>query len=258
MAIDTPATIAIVGAGPLGLEAALYARYLGYDVVIFERGLVGQHVRELADARMAAPFGSSRSALGLAALLAQDPTWQRPGEEDLLTAAEWLERYLLRLASSDLLAPSIHQQTEVIDVRGADEVAEEPQQTTPGRSPGLMDAAETLAEDEEWVTYVPLVVSARDASGVALHVVAEAVIVTSQEFIKAKRLCGDEVSAQSPSPPDEVSSLATLVPNVYLLGGRTTAGGRSFEDGLRQIRALFGLIGGRESLDLYPDLPRSA
>ena len=32
MAIDTPARLAILGAGPIGLEAALYARFLGYDV----------------------------------------------------------------------------------------------------------------------------------------------------------------------------------------------------------------------------------
>ncbi|MEC9117285.1 MAG: FAD-dependent oxidoreductase, partial [Planctomycetota bacterium] len=34
MAIDTPATIAILGAGPIGLEAALYARFLGYEVTV--------------------------------------------------------------------------------------------------------------------------------------------------------------------------------------------------------------------------------
>ena len=38
MAVDTPAKIAILGAGPIGLEAALYDRYLGYEVDVFERG----------------------------------------------------------------------------------------------------------------------------------------------------------------------------------------------------------------------------
>jgi len=37
MAIDTPARLVILGAGPIGLEAALYARFLGYDVEIFEQ-----------------------------------------------------------------------------------------------------------------------------------------------------------------------------------------------------------------------------
>ena len=40
MAIATPAKLAILGAGPLGLEAALYARFLGYAVVIFAADFV--------------------------------------------------------------------------------------------------------------------------------------------------------------------------------------------------------------------------
>ena len=34
MMLDTPATIAITGNGPIGLEAALYARFLGYQVIL--------------------------------------------------------------------------------------------------------------------------------------------------------------------------------------------------------------------------------
>ncbi|HVW37886.1 MAG TPA: FAD-dependent oxidoreductase, partial [Pirellulales bacterium] len=44
MAVDTPARIAILGAGPIGLEAALYARYLGYDVDIYERGRAAENL----------------------------------------------------------------------------------------------------------------------------------------------------------------------------------------------------------------------
>ena len=40
MAIETPATIFFIGAGPVALEAALYARYLGYHVEICEAGQV--------------------------------------------------------------------------------------------------------------------------------------------------------------------------------------------------------------------------
>ena len=37
MAIDTPAHIIIIGAGPIGLETELYARYLGYQVTLIEK-----------------------------------------------------------------------------------------------------------------------------------------------------------------------------------------------------------------------------
>lgn len=116
MAVDTPAKIAIVGAGPIGLEAALYARFLGYDVDVFERGQVAEHVLRWGHVRMFSPFRMNRSPLGLAALAAQDAAWRPPGDEALLTGREWTDRYLLPLAQSDLLVDSIHQQTEVLNV----------------------------------------------------------------------------------------------------------------------------------------------
>ena len=72
MAIDTPAKLAILGAGPIGLEAALYARFLGYDVAIFDEAEVAANVRRWGHVRMFTPFGMNRSPLGLAALAAQD------------------------------------------------------------------------------------------------------------------------------------------------------------------------------------------
>lgn len=113
MAIDTPARLAILGAGPIGLEAALYARFLGYDVDIYERGDVGANVRRWGHVRMFTPFGRNRSPLGLAALLAQDPNYQPPADGERLTGAEWLERYLLPLAHSDLLEDHLRLGVEV-------------------------------------------------------------------------------------------------------------------------------------------------
>jgi len=82
---ETSARIAILGAGPIGLETALYARYLGYPVQLFERGesatanvLAWGHVHLFTPARM------NISPLGVAALQAQDPKWQCPIPEGLL------------------------------------------------------------------------------------------------------------------------------------------------------------------------------
>ena len=60
MAIDTPARLAILGAGPIGLEAALYARFLGYDVVVYETGDVAASVRQWGQVRMFTPFGMNQ------------------------------------------------------------------------------------------------------------------------------------------------------------------------------------------------------
>lgn len=116
MAIDTPARLAILGAGPLGLEAALYARFLGYDVIVIEAGEIAEHVRWWGHLRMFAPFGLCRSPLGLAALAAQDETYRPPADDELLTGREWRERYLLPLAATDLLIDHLRLHTRVVAV----------------------------------------------------------------------------------------------------------------------------------------------
>jgi thioredoxin reductase len=116
MAIDTPAKIAVLGAGPIGLEAALYARFLGYDVVIYDRGEVAASVRQWGHVRMFTPFGMNRSPLGLAALRAQDETYQPPGDDALLRGREWVDRYLFPLSQTDLLADHLRLNTTVVAI----------------------------------------------------------------------------------------------------------------------------------------------
>ncbi len=120
MAVDTPARIAILGAGPIGLETALYARFLGYEVDIYERGRVGEHIRQWGHVRLFSPFGLNASPLGIAALLAQEPGWRAPEADAMLTGQEFLERYLLPLAASDLLEDQIRERTEVVAVAKTD------------------------------------------------------------------------------------------------------------------------------------------
>ncbi len=119
MAVDTPARIAILGAGPIGLEAALYARYLGYDVDLYERGRVAENVLRWGHVRMFTPFVLNRSTLGLAALKAQAPELALPGDDELLTGREWVARYLQPLAQSDLIQDNLREQTTVVAVSRA-------------------------------------------------------------------------------------------------------------------------------------------
>lgn len=116
MAIDTPARIAVLGAGPIGLEAALYARFLGYEVSVYERGRVAEHVLQCGHVRLFAPWKLLVSPLGLAALQAQDPGWRPPADDTLVSGRQWAETYLAPLAASDLLADSIQTQTQVVAI----------------------------------------------------------------------------------------------------------------------------------------------
>ena len=116
MALETPAKIAIIGAGPIGLESALYARYLGYDVVVLERGRLGENIRHWGHVQLFTPFGMNRSPLGLAALAAQDETYQPPDDDTLLTGTEFVERYLVPLAQTDLLSDAVKERAAVIAI----------------------------------------------------------------------------------------------------------------------------------------------
>ena len=116
MAVDTPATIAILGAGPMGIEAGLYARYLGYSVVIFEQREVASHVLAWGHLRMFSPFAELCSSLGLAALRAQDAEYHPPDADARLTGRQWVDKYLLPLSRTDLLADEIRCHARVLAV----------------------------------------------------------------------------------------------------------------------------------------------
>ena len=125
MSVETPARIAILGAGPIGLEAALYARYLGYGVDLYERGRVCEHLLQWGHARLFTPFAANGSSLGIAAISAQEPAWKAPLFAELLTGRELVERYYMPLARSDLLADQIHEGVEVVSVARGDLLKEE-------------------------------------------------------------------------------------------------------------------------------------
>lgn len=116
MAIDTPARIAIIGAGPIGIEAALYARFLGYDVDLFEVGRPAEHVWQRGHWRWYTPWGENVSPLGVAALRGQDDQWQPLAADTLATGRELVERYWRPLAESDLVIDHLHLHTEVCAV----------------------------------------------------------------------------------------------------------------------------------------------
>lgn len=157
MAIDTPARIAVLGAGPVGLEAALYARYLGYDVVVYERGRVAEHLLRFGHVRLFTPWRMNVSTLGLAALAAQDTGWQPPDGDQLLTARELAEVYFIPLAQSDLVCDSLRLGGEVVAVGRQGQLK--------GERVGLEERA-----DSDFVLLV------RDAAGNETVDIADAVI----------------------------------------------------------------------------------
>lgn len=100
--------LAILGAGPIGIEAALAASARGYDVRVYERGEVGQNLRHWGFVKMFSPFAMNASPLGISRI--EDA----PQPDALLTGREYVTQYLSPLANT--LGDSLRTRTEVIAV----------------------------------------------------------------------------------------------------------------------------------------------
>src|SRR5262249_45434428 len=108
--------IAILGAGPVGLEAALYARSLDYPVHVYEAGRVGEYVQRWGHVRLFSPFGMNVTALGRATILDGNPRHDFPDDRQCITGKEHLTCYLDPLAKCDGLKGCIHTETQVVAV----------------------------------------------------------------------------------------------------------------------------------------------
>src|SRR5262249_45034465 len=112
---DSP-RIAIPGAGPVGLEAAPDAARLKPPLPGYQRGKVGGSFRRGAHVKLFPPCGMNVTALGRAALRAEQPRHTLPGDQDLLTGREHLAAYLEPLAKCSPLAGHVETDTYVISV----------------------------------------------------------------------------------------------------------------------------------------------
>jgi cation diffusion facilitator CzcD-associated flavoprotein CzcO len=106
--------IAVLGAGPIGIEAALYGARLGHDVTVYEGGDVGAAVRGWGHVTMFSPWALNTSALGRARLVAQGHAL--PASERCPTGQELVERYLEPLTRDPLLAGRLRLRTRVVAV----------------------------------------------------------------------------------------------------------------------------------------------
>src|SRR5437868_1121433 len=99
---DSP-RIAVLGAGPVGLEAALYASALNLPCTVYERGRVGENLHRWGHVRLFSPFGMNSTPLGRARVRADQPQHTLPDAGAVLTGREHLAAYLEPLALSPAL-----------------------------------------------------------------------------------------------------------------------------------------------------------
>ena len=102
LTLDPPGRIAVIGAGPMGLECALYARFLGYDVVVIEANAIGGSLNPVAEQPLPMMPDRCLSPLALSAIDAQLEIATPRALP--LTVDEWIRDGLALIARSDLLA----------------------------------------------------------------------------------------------------------------------------------------------------------
>ncbi|HTR98002.1 MAG TPA: NAD(P)-binding protein [Candidatus Acidoferrales bacterium] len=107
-------TLAIVGAGPIGLEAAAAAVERGFDVHVFERGEPGAHAIAWGHVRMFTPWSMNLGPAS-ARLLARHG-WSAPDPDARPTGAELVERLIAPLAATPELASRLHAHAQVVQV----------------------------------------------------------------------------------------------------------------------------------------------
>lgn len=108
--------IAIIGAGPIGLEAALLATKLGHDVQVFEKGRVAENILDWGHVRLFSPFGMNSSEWGRGALANAFGLAALPHDDALFTGCEFAECYLLPLSRLPELEGRVHEQCSVCSI----------------------------------------------------------------------------------------------------------------------------------------------
>lgn len=114
MPATSPNSLAILGAGPIGLEAAAHALELGFDAHVFERGEPGAHLVAWGHVRMFTPW---RMNVGpaTARLLAKHGIAVPAGDE-CPTGLEMAEQVLQKLAALPEFMGRVHAHSQVIQV----------------------------------------------------------------------------------------------------------------------------------------------
>ena len=219
--LDPPGSIAVIGAGPLGIEAALYGRFLGYDVTLIEAEAIGH---SLACSRgEALPMLPDRcvSPLALSAIEAQRP--EDPPITLPTTISEWIDQVLIPITETDLLRGRIRCPFRV-DMIEHVPIADD---TSADEPDGDQDSvADNLPPDFR--------LSLAGVDGQTDELDAEAVIVAT---------------GSSGSVP---CGFSTPCDYFFRIGESDTGNTEErLRIGLQQIVRIYAGLGGRDSLDLY-------
>jgi thioredoxin reductase len=116
MARSEGSRIAILGAGPIGLEAALYARTLGLATTLYERASAGNYVSRWGHVRLFTPFEMNVTPLGRQTILAEHKDHSFPSDQACITGREHMAAYLEPLAKTSLVRECLRVDSRVSQI----------------------------------------------------------------------------------------------------------------------------------------------
>ncbi len=108
--------LAILGAGPIGLEAGLLALREGYRVTIYDKGEVGDHIRQWGHVKLFSPFGLNVTSAGIDAIRKDHKDHVLPSPNDFITGTDFRDAYLIPLSMTSSLDPVFKTKTEVLAI----------------------------------------------------------------------------------------------------------------------------------------------
>lgn len=258
MTLDPPGRIAVIGADVLGLEAALYGRFLGYDVVVWERE---QELGHGWDQRREQPLevlpSASLSSLARAALQAQSGSSGLPDPSLPLTVGQWIDQGWYRLAATDLLRGRVRSgcevqaielvEVELIDDAPTDNVADDPDTEIDGDVPPdfRLSLAAPVAPTGPVGFTGP--VGYAGPVGNAGPVGGTGPAAESLDFEAIILACSDAAIGRI-----QAEAACWQSPYCFTIGAASAAPlSESLPTGLQKIVRLYAQLGGRPTLDLY-------
>jgi thioredoxin reductase len=156
-------TVAIIGAGPVGLAAAAHVLERGLRPIVLEAGSgIGHSVRQWGHVQLFSPweYNIDRAAERLLA----STGWNSPDPQQYPTGAELIERYLEPLATKTALADHIHTTSRVTDISrtGFDKLKTKGRESAPfeiryqnGQGPKVVKADAVIDASGTWHTPNP-------------------------------------------------------------------------------------------------------
>jgi hypothetical protein len=107
--------LAILGAGPVGIEAALYARSLGLSVTLYDRGPAAANLADWGHVHLFTPWRMNVTPLGIETLRKHD-RWPEFPPDICPSAQELRQHYLLPLTESEPLRGSLRLNTTILRI----------------------------------------------------------------------------------------------------------------------------------------------